>query len=246
MSTVLIIGATSAIAEATARWFAREGAALFLTGRDQDRLDALAADLRVRGARDVRTFVLDANEFERHLPLVEAVRDAFPDGLDHALVAYGTLPDQENVAVDAGAAVEAFTTNATSVVALLTCLANLFEEQGRGDLAVISSVAGDRGRPSNYVYGAAKGAVSLFAQGLRARLAKRGVRVTTVKPGLVDTPMTAHLPKNRLFADPDKVGERIHRAMVRGKDVVYVPSFWRAVMTGIRLIPERVFKKLDL
>lgn len=246
MSTVLIIGATSAIAEAVARNFAEEGAALFLTARDQLRLDALAADLRVRGASDVRTYVLDANEVERHLSLVEAVRDAFPEGLDYALVAYGTLPDPNKVAVDAGAAVEAFTTNATSTIALLTHLAGLFERQGRGNLTVISSVAGDRGRPSNYLYGAAKGAVNVFTQGLRARLAKRGVQVTTVKPGPVDTPMTAHLPKNRRFADPAKVAKRIYEAMGRGKNIVYVPWFWRPVMALIRHIPERIFKRLDL
>ncbi|MCH8031625.1 MAG: SDR family NAD(P)-dependent oxidoreductase [Bacteroidetes bacterium] len=170
----------------------------------------------------------------------------FPDGLDYALLAYGMLPNQTEVASDADAAVDAFTTNATSVIALLTHLAGLFEKQGQGAIAVISSVAGDRGRPSNYVYGAAKGAISLFAQGLRARLAKHGVSVTTIKPGFVDTPMTADVPKNRLFADPADVGARIHKAMKKGQDVVYIPAFWRGVMGVIKAIPERVFKKLDL
>lgn len=246
MSTVLIIGVTSAIAQAVARRFARDGTALFITARDQSRLDTVAEDLQVRGARRVSTFVFDADDFERHHSLVEAIRSAFPEGLDSALIAYGTLPDPEKIAIDADAVAEAFTTNATSVVALMTRLAGLFEEQGRGNLTVISSVAGDRGRPSNYVYGAAKGAVSLFAQGLRAHLAKHGIRVTTIKPGLVETPMTEHLPQNRLFANPEKVGRRIHRAMRRGEDVVYVPAFWRPVMAAIRLIPERIFKKLNL
>jgi short-subunit dehydrogenase len=242
---VLIVGATSAIAQAVARRYATDGADLFLAARHPERLAAAADDLRARGAVQVETHVFDANDFSSHAALVEVVRVAFPR-LDAALVAYGTLPDQPAVERDAEAVVRAFTTNATSVIALLTRLGEVFEAQGHGTLAVISSVAGDRGRPSNYVYGAAKGAVSLFAQGLRARLAKRGVRVVTVKPGFVDTPMTAHLPKNPLFASPEKVGERIYRALERGADVVYAPGFWRPVMAGIRAVPERLFKRLSL
>lgn len=243
--TVLVVGATSAIAHAVSRRYAAGGAALFLAARNAERLAAAAEDLRARGAVRVETRVFDADDLAGQAALVEAVRRAYPR-LDAALVAYGTLPDQPAVERDAGAVVEAFTTNATSVVALLTRLGEVMERQGHGTLAVISSVAGDRGRPSNYVYGAAKGAVSLFAQGLRARLAKRGVRVVTVKPGFVDTPMTAHLPKNPLFASPERVGATVHRAMERGADVVYAPGFWRPVMAAIRIIPERLFKQLDL
>ena len=246
MSTVLIIGATSAIAHETSRRFAAEGARLLLVARNEAKLQANASDLAARGASGVETFILDANDFGRHAALMGAVQSTFPDGLDYALLAYGTLPDQTEVVSDADAAVDAFTTNATSVIALLTHLAGLFEKQERGAIAVISSVAGDRGRPSNYVYGAAKGAVSLFAQGLRARMTKHGVSVTTIKPGFVDTPMTADVPKNRLFADPADVGARIHKAMKKGQDVVYIPAFWRGVMGVIKAIPERVFKKLDL
>ncbi len=246
MSTVLIIGATSAIAHETSRKFASEGADLLLVARNGAKLQANADDLTARGAYGIRTFILDANDFARHSELLDAVRSAFPDGLNYALVAYGTLPDQAEVAADAAAAADAFTTNATSVIALLTHLAGLFEEQKHGAIAVISSVAGDRGRPSNYVYGAAKGAVSLFTQGLRARMAKHNVSVTTIKPGFVDTPMTAEVPKNPLFADPSDVGVRIHKAMKKGQDIVYVPAFWRGVMGVIRAIPERIFKRLDL
>jgi short-subunit dehydrogenase len=139
-----------------------------------------------------------------------------------------------------------FTTNAISYMALMTRLANVFEAQKWGCLAVISSVAGDRGRGSNYVYGAAKGAVSLFAQGLRNRLSKSGVVVVTIKPGFVDTPMTAHLKKNPLFAKPAPVGRRIYTAMLRGESVVYVPWFWWWIMLIIRNIPEAIFKKLSL
>jgi decaprenylphospho-beta-D-erythro-pentofuranosid-2-ulose 2-reductase len=245
MTRILIIGAASAMAQETARCFAVEGARLFLVGRNADRLEAVAADLLARGAASADTFVLDANDFARHEEMLGAALDAL-GGLDGVLVAHGTLPDQALAQEDARAAVDAFTTNATSVIALLTPIANHLERQRSGCIAVISSVAGDRGRPSNYVYGAAKGAVSLFLQGLRARMHRAGVRVITVKPGFVDTPMTAHLPKNRLFAQPATVGAQIHRAMKRGGDVTYVPGFWRAIMGVIKAIPERLFKRLSL
>ncbi len=243
--TLLIVGATSAIAHAVARLYAQEGAELFLAARDAEKLAAVADDLRARGAARVERFTFDADDPDRQGALVEAVGAAFPR-LDAALVAYGTLPDQAAVERDADAVVAAFTTNATSVIALMARLGEVMERQGAGTLAVISSVAGDRGRPSNYVYGAAKGAVSLFAQGLRARLAKKGVHVVTIKPGFVDTPMTAHLPKNPLFASPEAVAAKIRNAMRRGTPVVYAPGFWRPVMAGIRAIPERVFRRMSL
>lgn len=256
--SVLIVGATSAIAQEAARCFARDGARLALTGRDADRLDTLAADLTARGAALTESIVFDATDLDRHAAMLDAVTDALGGRLDHVLVAYGTLPDQDEAVQNPEAAVEAFEVNATSTIALLTEVARRMEAQSlysarsgrrsdrrRGTLAVISSVAGDRGRPSNYVYGAAKGAVSLFAQGLRSRLASKDVRVVTVKPGLVDTPMTAHLDKSPLYADPADVGARIHKAMRKGESVVYTPGFWRPVMAVIRAIPERLFKRLD-
>ena len=241
--TVLIVGATSAIAQAVARRYAARGAALLLAARNSDRLDAVAGDIRARGARRVETHLFDADDLHAQAALVEAAHAAFPR-LDVALIAYGTLPDQASVEHDADAVAQYFHTNATSVIALMTRLGETFEAQGHGTLAVISSVAGDRGRSSNYVYGAAKGAVSLFAQGMRARLARNNVRVVTIKPGFVDTPMTAHVPRNALFASPARVGARIHRALERGADVVYAPGFWRPVMAGVRAVPEAVGKRL--
>lgn len=241
--TLLIVGATSAIAEALARRYASGGASFFLGARDPEKLAAVADDLRARGAGRVLTHPFDASDAGGQVSMLEAASGAFPR-FDVAVVAYGTLPDQESVERDADAVGAAFETNATSVVTLLTRLGNLFEAQGAGTIVVISSVAGDRGRPSNYVYGAAKGAVSLFAQGLRARLARSGVHVVTVKPGLVDTPMTAHLPKNALFASPEQVADKIHRAITRDANVVYAPGFWRPVMAGVRSIPEVLAKKL--
>lgn len=245
MKRVLIVGATSAIAAATARKFAANGDALYLVARHAERLAETADDLRARGATRVETFALDLNEIERHAAMLAAA-DAALGGLDMALVAYGTLPDQAATEASVEATLREWHTNATSTIALLTLLGNDFERRGAGVIAVITSVAGDRGRKTNYTYGAAKAAVTTFLGGMRGRLAARGVRVVTIKPGFVDTPMTAHLPKGPLFASAEKVGADIHAAMTGKGEVVYTPFFWRYVMYGIRAVPERVFKRLSM
>jgi len=242
---VLIVGATSAIAEATARLFAADGDRLCLAGRNVTRLKAIAEDLRVRGAAQVETVALDANDFSQHEPVLSQVAQAM-GGLDTVLIAHGTLPDQTACQASVEMTLEAITTNALSVIALLTLIANRFEQQGSGTIAVISSVAGDRGRQSNYVYGTAKGAVSIFTQGLRNRLARIGVKVVTIKPGFVDTPMTVAFKKGALWATPAAVATRIHRAMAKGEDVVYTPWFWRWIMAIIKAVPESIFKKARL
>src|SRR5262249_27758698 len=136
--------------------------------------------------------------------------------------------------------------NFTTTAALLTLVGDALEGQRHGCLAVITSVAGDRGRQSNYVYGAAKGGLHILLQGIRNRLYPAGVAVVEIKPGFVDTPMTAHLRKNALFASPGRVGRAVHRAILKRRDIVYVPWFWRPVMTAVKLMPERVFKRLKL
>lgn len=246
MQRVLIIGATSAIAEAVARRFATQGAALFLVARDSARLEACAADLRLRGATRVAWETLDVNATDRHATLLTTVEREL-GGLDIALIAHGTLPDQSACQQSYAATLDALQTNALSVIALLTLLANRLEQQEHGTLAVISSVAGDRGRQSNYVYGAAKGAVDLFLSGLRNRLYPKGVHVLTIKPGFVKTPMTAHLNRNGpLWAEPATVANDIYRAIQRRRDVLYTPWFWYGIMLIIRLLPETVFKRLKL
>ncbi|HXR66000.1 MAG TPA: SDR family oxidoreductase [Ktedonobacteraceae bacterium] len=242
---ILILGATSALAQETAKNFAKDGASFVLVGRSVYKLQAISSDLSVRGAKEVETIEADFSDISRHAEILEAALKPFA-GLDMALVAYGTLGDQQLCEQDVEAALQEFTTNCTSVIALLTLLANYFEPQKRGCIAVISSVAGDRGRQSNYVYGAAKGAVTVFLQGLRNRLAKKGVAVVTIKPGMVDTPMTAHMRKGLLFADAKKVGHGIYEAMLKHKEVAYVPGYWRYVMWIIKSIPEPVFKKLNI
>ncbi|HEU0002369.1 MAG TPA: SDR family oxidoreductase [Ktedonobacteraceae bacterium] len=242
---ILIIGATSAIAHETAKCFAKDGAELFLVGRSSEKLESVQNDLKVRGAKRAESYVLDISQLDRHQEMIEAAIESL-GGLDMALIAHGTLGDQRLSQENVTKTLEEFTTNCTSVISLLTLLANYFEPRKRGCIAVISSVAGDRGRQSNYVYGAAKGALTVFLQGLRNRLAKSGVAVVTIKPGFVDTPMTASVRKGLLFASPRKVGEGIYHAMLKGKEVVYLPGFWRLIMFVVKSIPEPVFKKLSM
>jgi len=245
MKKVLVLGATSAIAQATVRLLAARGASLYLVGRNAANLDAVAKDAATRGAAKVEQQALDLNDTAAHEALVERAAQAL-GGLDGALIAHGVLGEQKACERSWTEAEQVLRTNFLSAASLLTALANRFEAQQAGTLVVISSVAGDRGRQSNYVYGASKGALNVFLQGLRNRLARSGVAVVTVKPGFVDTPMTAHVPKNKLFASPEKVARGILRAADGRKNEVYVPGIWALIMLIIRTIPEGIFKKLKL
>lgn len=246
MKNWIIMGATSAIAEHTARLMAARGYGLMLVGRQADKLEAVAQDLRARGAVKVAVNVMDINTLDQHASLIDASVAAL-GRLDGVLVAHGTLPDQSACEQSVDQFLQEFATNGTSVMALLTLCANHFEAQGAGELAVITSVAGDRGRQSNYVYGSAKGAVTLFLQGLRNRLAAKGVHVLTIKPGFVDTPMTAAFDKSGpLWATPEQIAQGILKALDKRRNVVYLPWFWWAIMMIIRHIPEVIFKRLKL
>lgn len=245
MRKVLIVGAGSAIAEACARRFAAGGDMLCLCARHAGRLEALAADLRVRGAPVVAIEVLDANDVAGHAPMLDRATAAL-GGLDTVLIAHGTLSDQAVCEASVESMLAEIRTNGLSTVALLTELAGRFERQRHGTLAVISSVAGDRGRQSNYVYGSAKALVTAFTGGLRQRLAKVGVNVLTIKPGFVDTPMTAAFAKGPLWASADTIAAGIVRAIERRRSVVYLPGFWRPIMAIICAIPEPVFRRIRL
>ena len=166
--------------------------------------------------------------------------------MDTVLIAHGTLGNQRAAESDFALAELEYRTNFLSVVSLLTPIAAYLENKHSGTIAVISSVAGDRGRQSNFIYGSAKGALSIYLAGLSNRLFSSGVKVITIKPGFVDTPMTAHLKKSFLFACPNKVAAGIYRAIEKGNDVVYLPYFWGWIMLLIRLLPENVFKRLKL
>lgn len=237
---VLILGATSAIAAAAARLYAARGARLYLVGRSPQKLQALQRELGSAAA----TFVAaDFNELERNQ---QVIAEAFAQlgGVDHALIAHGDLGDQLDSERSFAAAESILRTNFLSVVSLLIPLANSLEAQQSGSLGVITSVAGDRGRPRNYTYGAAKGGLNVFLQGLRSRLWASGVKVVTLKLGPVDTPMTRDHTKTALFAQPEAVARAILHALEQGAAEAYVPSFWAAIMPIVKNTPERVFQLL--
>jgi decaprenylphospho-beta-D-erythro-pentofuranosid-2-ulose 2-reductase len=243
MRKVLIFGATSAIVQEVARLFAKDGAALFLVARNAQRLASVANDLRVRGASLVETLAMDLNDLKGHEGIVQSAAGVLGE-IDAVLIGHGELPNQSIVDHSGEEVARTFTSNCVSVLSLVTHVATFMERKKRGLIAVISSVAGDRGRRSNYAYGAAKGAVNIFLDGLRGRLHGSGVRILTIKPGPVNSPMTASMPKNILFSEPRPVGEGIYRAMKTGKEVVYLPSYWRWIMALIKLIPDQMFRRM--
>lgn len=242
---ILIIGATSAIAEAVARKYAARRASLYLLARNPARTQAIAQDLSVRGAAEAQIGVLDVSDFAAHATALETAWAAF-GGFDVALIAHGTLPDQARCDTDIDYALREFAINGTSTLSLAARIAQKLESQGSGTLAVISSVAGDRGRASNYLYGSAKAAVSTYASGLRQRMNPRGVNVLTIKPGFVDTPMTEGFKKNELWAKPERIARGIVRAVDKRRGVVYLPWFWWGIMLLIRSVPEAIFKRIRL
>ena len=246
MAGVMIVGATSAIARALAREYAAAGEDVVLAGRDAEELESLAADLRVRHGIRAEAVPFDALAFDTHEAVVERVFADSARAPEGVVVALGYLGDQARAQHDPIEARRILDTNFTACVSLLNAVANRLEARGSGFICVLSSVAGDRGRQSNYLYGAAKGGLSVYLQGLRNRLFHRGVRVVTVKPGFVDTRMTFGKPGLFLVAPPEKVARGIRRAIRRGRSTVYVPGFWGALMLVIRSIPEPLFKRLRL
>lgn len=246
MKNILIVGATSAIAHACARRWVDNHAHFFLVARNSERLKQVADDLTSRGARHVSHYALDIDAHDQHAAMLCACQSELAT-LDLVLIAPGTLPDQQYCQVDAALAVREFTTNVTSIIALLTPLAEQLETQGSGTLAVISSVAGDRGRPSNYLYGSAKAALTAFCEGLNARLFKKGVQVLTIKPGFVATPMTEGLSlPGPLVASPEKIAADITRAIEKRKSTLYTPWFWYPIMLIIRSLPGFLFRRASL
>jgi decaprenylphospho-beta-D-erythro-pentofuranosid-2-ulose 2-reductase len=245
MQKVIILGACSGIAQCLQRELAASGKEMLLVARSPERLSALKRDLLVRGASQVLTCTVDLEDISQHSRLLQFAQEKF-SGFDTALLAYGSMLDQEECQESAALSMQQLNTDFVSAAALLTLFAEYFESKKTGCIAAITSVAGDRGRRSNYVYGAAKGALSLFLQGLRSRLHPAGVRVITIKPGPVDTVMTAHLPRNKPFADPEQIAKDIYRALERrSPDVLYTPYYWRYIMGAVRSIPEPIFKRLN-
>ena len=245
MKKIVVLGATSGIALEVQRQLAHQGCELFLVARSPQRLANLRDDLLLRGATAVLTYSADLALVQQHAGVFEFVRRSIPD-FDTVLLAYGFMHTQKDSETSVDVLLEELQVNFVSATAILTLFGADLERRRTGCLAAITSVAGDRGRRSNYVYGSAKGALSLFLQGLRSRLHPVGVRVITIKPGPVQTPMTDHLPNYARFADPEQVARDIVRALERrSPDVLYTPIVWRYVMTAVQQIPETVFKRLS-
>jgi decaprenylphospho-beta-D-erythro-pentofuranosid-2-ulose 2-reductase len=245
LEKVAVFGATSAMAQAWMRLLAPAGVSFFLVARNAAHLEAVAQDLGVRGAKAVYIEFADLDDTSAHAAMLERAVTSL-GGLDGALIAHGTLGDQLAGEADFATAMDSLQTNFLSAASLVTLLANYFAAQFRGTIAVISSVAGDRGRRSNYIYGSAKAGLNAFLDGVRNRVDRDGVQVLTIRPGFVATPMTAHLPQGPMFATPEMVARDIQRAIERRRDVLYTPWFWRWIMMMIRVVPEWKFKRMDL
>lgn len=243
--SVLLIGATSSIARALATLMARNGVALHLAGRDSFELERIAQDLIIRYQVSVSWSVVEAENDASHPKLIDDAIEKL-GGLDGVIVSLGELGNQTEAQTDFEKAQRIIHSNYTGVASMLSHVANYLEEQKQGFIIGISSVAGDRGRQSNYIYGSAKGALSLFLQGLRNRLTKSNVHVMTVKPGFVDTKMTFGMSGLFLVASPDDIANGILKALKQQKNVVYLPWFWWGIMTIIKSIPEFIFKKMKL
>lgn len=240
MSRVLLLGATSQIAGEVAKIHAARGDALHLVGRNPEKLAALAKSLPGAPTTDV----VDFTDASACAACVDRAIEAL-GGLDTVLVAHGDLGDQLESERSFAEAERILAANFTSVVALLVPLANELERRRAGRIGVITSVAGERGRPRNYTYGAAKGALNVYLQGLRTRLYKSGVSVTTLKLGPVDTPMTKDHGKHLLFGRADRVARDVVRAMDGRVAEAFVPSFWALIMPVVRATPEAIFQRLS-
>lgn len=240
--TVAIFGATSHLAQCCSKLLAEAGHTLILVGRSPQRLDSVKDDLVARGA-DVSVLQADLDDFDGHESLVSQV-----SGADSFWFFAGSLPDQALCENTWDATHAAMVTNGLSAISLITRLANLCEQRQAGSFVVISSVAGDRGRSSNYIYGAAKGAVSVFCEGLRGRMLKAGVGVLVVKPGFFISPMTQNIEKKPaiLWVEAEQVAGQVVNAWKARKDTIYAPWFWRPIMRIIREVPTRIFKKLSI
>lgn len=245
LNNIIVIGATSGIAQAICRQLAQRHCRLFLVARDTEKLTSVAGDLKVRGGDIAGVYETDLADTGTHAEMLASAWRQLGT-VDAAIIAHGILGDQKEAERQWSEAAAILNVNFTSVASLVTHLANDFEKQGFGQIVAIGSVAGDRGRKTNYVYGSAKAAVETLAEGVRHRLAGKAIGVLLVKPGFVDTPMTANLPRSPLTASPDYVAGKIVDAMDNSKSTIYVPSFWYLIMWIIRMLPERIFNRLSI
>jgi short-subunit dehydrogenase len=243
-TTWIILGATSSMARAFARKLAERGHTVIVAGRDMDDLKALAADLEARGAAEAKAMKFDARDPASFAPILRAV-EIEPGEISVASFV-GSMPSQAEIDADPALIDTVAVDNFTGPARFLAEIAPLMEARACGTVVGVASVAGDRGRIGNYVYGAAKAGFATYLSGLRNRLTRAGGHVVTVKPGFVDTSMTWGIEGMFLVASPDKVAGDILKAVEKKRGVIYTPGFWWLIMTIIKLVPERVFKKLSI
>lgn len=245
---ILIIGASSAIAEETAREFIRQEklpCRFALLARTKSKLDAVVADLSTRGADVIVNEAFDFNDFSLHATFLEKAHREL-GSFDLVLLAHGSLTDQDKSNQSVEFTLQELNTNLMSFASFLTIIPQLMSKQRSGTIAILSSVAGDRGRSSLYTYGAAKAALISISQGLRQRLYAQGINVLLIKPGPIDTPMTVNLSRKLPFASTTVVAKDIYNAVKSGKDEIYTPWFWKYIMLILKMIPECVFKRLSI
>ncbi|MEZ5501333.1 MAG: SDR family NAD(P)-dependent oxidoreductase [Halioglobus sp.] len=242
---ILVFGANSAICHALLKLYAARGARFFLVARNPAKLAAIADDLVARGGAVAGTAAYDFNDWQQHDICLQRAREAL-EVIDIALVAHGSLPDQADCESSSAALKTCMDDNFTSTAVIIGACAQQLSLQGRGTLAVVSSVAGDRGRKSNYTYGAAKAGIDAMLQGLRGRFSSTPVKVVNIKPGMVVSPMTVNMTHGALWSTPEAIAPAIYRAIAKGRSVCYVPGYWRLIMLVIRSLPTAVLAKLPV
>jgi decaprenylphospho-beta-D-erythro-pentofuranosid-2-ulose 2-reductase len=242
---ILVFGATSAICHALLKLYATEGCSVFLAARNRDKLTTIADDLSVRGGTIAGSCSYDFNAYDKHEEVVAEAQSSLGN-IDLVIVAHGSLPSQLECESSSAALKVCMDDNFTSAAVIIQCCAESLAQQGRGTLAVVSSVAGDRGRKSNYVYGAAKSGIDTLLQGLRGRFSGTGVNIVNIKPGMVISPMTADMKHGALWSTPQAIAPKIYRAIATGRAVCYVPGYWRLIMWVIRALPTRILARLPI
>ncbi|WLV24415.1 SDR family oxidoreductase [Aciduricibacillus chroicocephali] len=246
MGKILILGASSDIAQETARELAAKKNNLILTARNIEDLQMLKSDLEIRYGIEVTTKQFDGLDFDNHEQFFNGIV-AEAGNLNGILLMYGAMDDQKEAEQSFSISRNMIDVNYTSAVSILNIAANYFEKKKSGFICAVSSVAGDRGRQSNYIYGSTKAGLSVYMEGLRNRLHKSGVQVLTIKPGMVDTKMTyGVVDEGPLLASPSTVAKDIVKGIVKRRDVLYTPWFWFVIMLIIKLIPEKIFKRTDI
>jgi len=241
---IVILGATSAIAQSVARRYAANNVNFLLVARNKEKLEIVKQDLESRGVKSAESYLLDFDNHDNRIDFVRFIKSSEIE-IDLLFCSYGVLHEQVDCEIDINKTIEQIDSNYTSVIILLTLLSGLFIKSKKGCIAVITSVASDRGRKSNFIYGSAKAGVTTYLEGLRYKLFEYGVSVVTLKPGFIDTPMTKDNKKGLLWISSDVAAKYIVKAIKRKKSVAYIPPFWFWIMLVIRLIPEFMFRKLN-